>query len=158
MLRFPDILLGIPMMDVIAKNRKAYFQYEILEKFEAGIVLTGTEVKSVRNRDVSINESFATINQGEIYLYEMHIGQYKQGNRENHEPKRVRKLLLHRKEIDKIVGKIKLKGSTLIPLSLYFKEGLVKVEIALARGKTTVDKRDDIKKRTIEREIQRMTR
>ncbi len=145
-------------MDVIAKNRKAYFQYEILEKFEAGIVLTGTEVKSVRNRDVSINESFATINQGEIYLYEMHIGQYKQGNRENHEPKRVRKLLLHRKEIDKIVGKIKLKGSTLIPLSLYFKEGLVKVEIALARGKTTVDKRDDIKKRTIEREIQRMTR
>ncbi len=146
------------MMDVIAKNRKAYFQYEILEKFEAGIVLTGTEVKSVRNRDVSINESFATINQGEIYLYEMHIGQYKQGNRENHEPKRVRKLLLHRKEIDKIVGKIKLKGSTLIPLSLYFKEGLVKVEIALARGKTTVDKRDDIKKRTIEREIQRMTR
>lgn len=145
-------------MDVIAKNRKAYFQYEILEKFEAGIVLTGTEVKSVRNRDVSINESFATINQGEVYLYEMHIGQYKQGNRQNHEPKRVRKLLLHRKEIDKIVGKIKLKGSTLIPLSLYFKEGLVKVEIALARGKTTVDKRDDIKKRTIEREIQRMTR
>lgn len=146
------------MMDVIAKNRKAYFQYEILEKFEAGIVLTGTEVKSVRNRDVSINESFANIHQGEVFLYEMHIGQYKQGNRENHEPKRVRKLLLNRKEIDKITGKIKLKGCTLIPLSLYFKEGLVKVEISLARGKTTVDKRDDVKKRTVEREIQRMTR
>lgn len=146
------------MMDVIAKNRKAYFQYEILEKLEAGIVLTGTEVKSVRNRDVSINESFANIHQGEVFLYEMHIGQYKQGNRENHEPKRVRKLLLNRKEIDKIAGKIKLKGCTLIPLSLYFKEGLVKVEISLARGKTTVDKRDDIKKRTVEREIQRMTR
>lgn len=145
-------------MDVIAKNRKAYFQYEILEKFEAGIVLTGTEVKSVRNRDVSINESFANIHQGEVFLYEMHIGQYKQGNRENHEPKRVRKLLLNRKEIDKIAGKIKLKGCTLIPLSLYFKEGLVKVEISLARGKTTVDKRDDVKKRTVEREIQRMTR
>ncbi len=145
-------------MEVIAKNRKAYFLYEILEKLEAGIVLTGTEVKSVRNRDVSINESFATINHGEVYLYEMHIGQYKQGNRENHEPKRVRKLLLHRKEIDKIMGKVKLKGSTLIPLSLYFKEGLLKVEIALATGKTTVDKRDDVKKRTIEREIQRITR
>ncbi|MEK6621748.1 MAG: SsrA-binding protein SmpB [Planctomycetota bacterium] len=145
-------------MDVIAKNRKAYFQYEILEKLEAGIVLTGTEVKSVRNRDVSINESFATIHQGEVFLYEMHIGQYKQGNRENHEPKRVRKLLLNRKEIDKIAGKIKLKGCTLIPLSLYFKEGLVKIEISLARGKTTVDKRDDIKKRTVEREIQRMIR
>ena len=158
MIRGYFVLLGIPKMDVIAKNRKAYFQYEILEKFEAGIVLTGTEVKSVRNRDVSINESFANIHQGEVFLYEMHIGQYKQGNRENHEPKRVRKLLLNRKEIDKIAGKIKLKGCTLIPLSLYFKEGLVKVEISLARGKTTVDKREDVKKRTVEREIQRMTR
>lgn len=145
-------------MEVIAKNRKAYFQYEILEKFEAGIVLTGTEVKSIRNKDVSINESFAHIEKAEIFLHEMHIGLYKQGNRQNHEPKRVRKLLLHKREINRIIGKVKQKGFTIIPLSLYFKEGRVKVELALARGKTTVDKREDIKKRTIEREIQRIMR
>ncbi|HHT9144335.1 MAG: SsrA-binding protein SmpB [Candidatus Brocadiaceae bacterium] len=145
-------------MEIIAKNRKAYFQYEILEKIEAGIVLTGTEVKSVRNRDVSINESFAHLNNGEIFVYEMHIGQYKQGNRQNHEPKRVRKLLLHKREIAKIAGKIKQKGYTMIPLSLYFKEGVVKVELALVRGKTKIDKREDIKKRDIDREIQRAMR
>ncbi len=145
-------------MDIITKNRKAYFQYEILEKIEAGIVLTGTEVKSIRNRDVSINESFAHIENGEVFIYEMHIGQYKQGNRQNHDPKRVRKILLHKREINKIIGKVKQKGYTLIPLSLYFKEGRVKVELAFARGKTSVDKREDIKKRTIEREIQRAMR
>ena len=145
-------------MEIIAKNRKAYFLYEILEKTEAGIVLTGTEVKSVRNRDVSINESFAHINNGEIFIYEMHIGQYKQGNRQNHEPKRVRKLLLHKREIAKIAGKIKQKGYTMIPLSMYFKEGIVKVELALVRGKTKIDKREDIKKRDIDREIQRAMR
>lgn len=145
-------------MEIIAKNRKAYFQYEILEKIEAGIVLTGTEVKSVRNRDVSINESFAHLNNGEIFVYEMHIGQYKQGNRQNHEPKRVRKLLLHKREIAKIAGKIKQKGYTMIPLSLYFKEGVVKVELALVRGKTKIDKREDIKKRDVDREIQRAMR
>ena len=145
-------------MEIIAKNRKAYFQYEILEKIEAGVVLTGTEVKSVRNRDVSINESFAHLNNGEIFLYEMHIGEYKQGNRQNHEPKRVRKLLLHKREIAKITGKIKQKGYTMIPLSLYFKEGVVKVELALVRGKTKIDKREDIKKRDIDREIQRAMR
>ena len=145
-------------MEIIAKNRKAYFQYEIIEKIEAGLVLTGTEVKSVRNRDVSINESFAHLNNGEIFVYEMHIGQYKQGNRQNHEPKRVRKLLLHKREIAKIAGKIKQKGYTMIPLSLYFKEGVVKVELALVRGKTKIDKREDIKKRDIDREIQRAMR
>jgi len=145
-------------MEFIAKNRKAYFQYEILEKIEAGIVLTGTEVKSVRNRDVSINESFAHLNNGEIFVYEMHIGQYKQGNRQNHEPKRVRKLLLHKREIAKIAGKIKQKGYTMIPLSIYFKDGIVKVELALVRGKSKVDKREDIKKRDIDREIQRAMR
>ncbi len=145
-------------MDVIARNRKAHFQYEILEKVETGIVLTGTEVKAIRNRDVSINESFAHLDNGEIFLYEMHIGQYKQGNRDNHEPKRVRKLLLHKKEINKIAGKIKQKGYTMVPLSLYFKDGIVKVELALVKGKTMVDKRDDIKKRDIEREIQRAMR
>ena len=145
-------------MEIIAKNRKAYFQYEILEKIEAGIVLTGTEVKSVRNRDVSINESFAHLNNGEIFVYEMHVGQYKQGNRQNHEPKRVRKLLLHKREIAKIAGKIKQKGYTMIPLSIYFKDGIVKVELALVRGKSKVDKREDIKKRDIDREIQRAMR
>ncbi|HHT9110038.1 MAG TPA: SsrA-binding protein SmpB [Candidatus Brocadiaceae bacterium] len=145
-------------MDVIARNRKAHFQYEILEKVETGIVLTGTEVKSIRNKDVSINESFAHLDNGEIFLYEMHIGQYKQGNRDNHEPKRVRKLLLHKKEINKIAGKIKQKGYTMVPLSLYFKDGIVKVELALVKGKTMVDKRDDIKKRDVEREIQRAMR
>ena len=145
-------------MEIIAKNRKAYFQYEILEKIEAGVVLTGTEVKSIRNRDVSINESFAHLNNGEIFVYEMHIGEYKQGNRQNHEPKRVRKLLLHKREIAKKTGKIKQKGYTMIPLSLYFKEGVVKVELALVRGKTKIDKREDIKKRDIDREIQRAMR
>ena len=145
-------------MEIIAKNRKAYFEYEIIEKVEAGIVLTGTEVKSIRNRDVSINESFAHIDNGEIFIYEMHIGQYKQGNRQNHEPKRIRKLLLHKREIDKIIGKVNQKGYTMIPLSLYFKDGIVKVELALVRGKSRVDKRDDIKKRTVEREIQRAMR
>ena len=145
-------------MEIIAKNRKAYFQYEILEKIEAGVVLTGTEVKSIRNRDVSINESFAHLNNGEIFVYEMHVGQYKQGNRQNHEPKRVRKLLLHKREIAKITGKIKQKGYTMIPLSLYFKEGVAKVELALVRGKTKIDKREDIKKRDIDREIQRAMR
>src|SRR5574337_506708 len=145
-------------MEIIAKNRKAYFEYEIIEKIEAGIVLTGTEVKSIRNRDVSINESFAHIDNGEIFIYEMHIGQYKQGNRQNHEPKRIRKLLLHKREIDKIIGKVNQKGYTMIPLSLYFKEGIVKVELALVRGKSKVDKRDDIKKRDIDREIQRAMR
>ncbi len=145
-------------MEIIAKNRKAHFQYEILEKFEAGIVLTGTEVKSIRNRDVSINESFAHIDNGEVFIYEMHIGQYEQGNRENHEPKRTRKLLLHKREIIKIIGKVKQKGYTMVPLSLYFKDGRAKLEIALVRGKTTVDKREDIKKRDVEREIQRAMR
>ncbi len=145
-------------MEIIAKNRKAYFEYEIIEKIEAGMVLTGTEVKSIRNRDVSINESFAHLDNGEIFIYEMHIGQYKQGNRQNHEPKRLRKLLLHKREIDKIIGKVNQKGYTMIPLSLYFKDGIVKVELALVRGKSKVDKRDDIKKRAVEREIQRAMR
>ncbi|MDR4510027.1 MAG: SsrA-binding protein SmpB [Candidatus Brocadiaceae bacterium] len=145
-------------MEFIAKNRKAHFEYEILEKIEAGIVLMGTEVKSVRNKDVSINESFAQIDNGEAFIYEMHIGPYKQGNRQNHESKRVKKLLLHRREIDKIAGKVKQKGYTLVPLSVYLKDGLVKIMIALVRGKTKYDKRDNIKKRTVEREIQRAIR
>lgn len=143
-------------MEIIAKNRKAFYQYEILEKIECGIVLTGTEVKSLRNKDVSINDSFAQLDHGEAFLYEMHIGEYKQGNRQNHEPKRKRKLLLHKREISKIAGKVQQKGYTLIPLSIYFKNGLAKLEIAIARGKSMFDKREDIKKRTVEREIRQV--
>ena len=102
-------------MEIIAKNRKAFYQYEILEKIEGGIVLTGTEVKSLRNKDVSINDSFAQLDHDEVFLYEMHIGEYKQGNRQNHEPKRRRKLLFHKREISKIAGKVQQKGYTLIP-------------------------------------------
>jgi SsrA-binding protein len=145
-------------MEIIAKNRKAFYQYEILEKIECGIVLTGTEVKSLRNKDVSINDSFAQLDNGEAFLYEMHIGEYKQGNRQNHEPKRKRKLLLHKREISKIAGKVQQKGYTLIPLSIYFKNGLAKLEIAIARGKSMFDKREDIKKRTVEREIRQVMR
>lgn len=145
-------------MEIIARNRKAHFEYEVIEKIEAGIALTGTEVKSIRNRDVSINESFAHLDNSEIFLYNMHIGEYKQGNRQNHDPKRIRKLLLHKREINKIAGKIKQKGYTMVPLSLYIKEGLVKVELALVRGKSKVDKREDLKKRAVEREIQRAMR
>ena len=143
-------------MEIIAKNRKAFYQYEILEKIEGGIVLTGTEVKSLRNKDVSINDSFAQLDHGEVFLYEMHIGEYKQGNRQNHEPKRRRKLLFHKREISKIAGKVQQKGYTLIPLSIYFKNGLAKVEIAIVRGKSKFDKREDIKKRTVEREIRQV--
>lgn len=143
-------------MEIIAKNRKAFYQYEVLEKIECGIVLTGTEVKSLRNKDVSINDSFAQLDNGEAFLYEMHIGEYKQGNRQNHEPKRKRKLLLHKREISKIAGKVQQKGYTLIPLSIYFKNGLAKLEIAIARGKSMFDKREDIKKRTVEREIRQV--
>ncbi len=143
-------------MEIIAKNRKAFYQYEVLEKIECGIVLTGTEVKSLRNKDVSINDSFAQLDHGEVFLYEMHIGEYKQGNRQNHEPKRRRKLLFHKREISKIAGKVQQKGYTLIPLSIYFKNGLAKLEIAIVRGKSKFDKREDIKKRTVEREIRQV--
>ncbi|MGQ3683580.1 MAG: SsrA-binding protein SmpB [Candidatus Loosdrechtia sp.] len=145
-------------MEIIAKNRKAFFEYEIIEKVEAGIVLTGTEVKSIRNRDVSINESFALLEKGEIFIHNMHVGLYKQGNRQNHEPGRARKLLLHKKEINKIAGRIKQKGYTMVPLSMYMKEGFIKIELALVRGKSKIDKREDIKKRIVERSIQRAMR
>jgi len=144
------------LMEIIARNRKAFFEYEILEKIETGIVLTGTEIKSLRNKNASLIDSFAQVEHGEIFLYNMHIGEYKQGNRQNHEPKRTRKLLLHKREIAKIAGKVKQKGYTLIPLSVYIKRGLAKVEIALVRGKSKVDKREDLKKRTIEREMRQV--
>lgn len=143
-------------MDIIARNKKANFQYEILEKLEAGIVLTGTEVKSLRNRKVSINESYAKFRNDEMYLFGMNISPYEQGNRSNHDPTRVRKLLLRRREINRLIGKVQLKGLTIIPTSVYFnKRGIAKLELCLARGKRIIDKREKIKKKTIERDIRR---
>ena len=141
--------------NVIATNRKARFEYEILEKFEAGLSLVGSEVKSLRNRDVSIAEAFARPKEGEVWLLGMNIKPYAQASLRNHEPLRPRKLLLHRREIHRIIGKVAERGFTVIPLSLYWKHGIAKVLIAVARGKRQYDKRETIKKREAEREIRR---
>ena len=145
-------------MEIVSTNRKARFNYEILEKIEAGISLKGTEVKSVRNKNVSIEESYAQIRNDEVFLYNLHISPYEQGNRENHDPIRVRKLLLHRHEIKKLIAKIQQKGLSLVPLSIYTRKGIIKVELAVARGKRLIDKREAIKKKTIEREIARIVK
>ncbi|WP_408955764.1 SsrA-binding protein SmpB [Natroniella sp. ANB-PHB2] len=140
---------------VITKNRKARHEYNIEEVYEAGIVLTGTEVKSIRAGRVNLKDSFALVEDGEVYLRNMHIAAYKQGNRYNHDPERPRKLLLHKREIRKFIGKTKEKGYTLVPLQLYFKKQLVKVKLALAKGKNLHDKRQNIKKKTAQREMER---
>ncbi|MEE9260765.1 MAG: SsrA-binding protein SmpB [Candidatus Scalindua sediminis] len=145
-------------MEIVSTNRKARFNYEILEKIEAGISLKGTEVKSVRNKNVSIEESYAQIRNDEVFLYNLHISPYEQGNRDNHDPIRVRKLLLHRHEIKKLVKKVHQKGLSLVPLSIYTRKGIIKVELAVARGKRLIDKREAIKKKTIEREIARIVK
>jgi len=137
---------------IIAKNRKARYEFHILQSFEAGIVLQGTEVKALRAGRVNLGDAYAEIRDGEMWLVKMHIGPYDQGNRQNHEPFRRRKLLLTRREIRKIFPRIEERGQTLVPLKLYFKRGLVKVEIALARGKKLHDKREakaaqDVKRR-----------
>ncbi len=145
-------------MEIVSTNKKARFNYEIIEKIEAGISLKGTEVKSIRNKNVSIGESYAQIKENEVFLHNLHISPYEQGNRENHDPIRVRKLLLHKHEIKKLVVKIQLKGLSLVPLSIYLRKGKIKVELAVGRGKRLVDKRESIKKRTIEREIDRIVK
>ncbi len=139
----------------IIKNKKARFNYEILETLEAGIVLKGTEVKSLRQKKVSIQEAYARIMNGEVYITGLTISHYEQGNRFNHETDRDRKLLLHRQEIKRLTGKLKEKGLTLVPLKLYFKEGRVKVELGLGRGKAKYDKRAAIKKRDSDRDLAR---
>lgn len=137
-------------------NSKARFNYLFLERMEVGIALLGTEVKSLRAGDASLDEAFARIERGEVFLYGCHIKPYEQGNQNNHEPLRPRKLLLHRREIMRLLGKVTQRGLTLVPLKIYFnKRGLAKVELALAKGKTHVDKRHDIKKRDHEREMAR---
>lgn len=140
---------------LIANNKKAYHEYFIDEKYEAGIVLHGTEVKSLRQGQCSIKEAFIRVENGEIFIYGMHISPYEKGNIFNKDPLRVRKLLLHKNEIDKIMGKTKEKGITIVPLKVYFSKSLVKIEIGLARGKKLYDKRNDIAKKDQKREAER---
>ncbi len=140
---------------VIVQNRKARHEYFIEECYEAGIVLTGTEVKSLRLGRANLQDSYATIKDGEIFVSGLHISPYDMGNRFNHDPLRVRKLLMHSYEINKLLGQIQKKGLTVIPLSLYFKKGMVKVEVAVARGKKLYDKREDSAKKDAQREIDR---
>jgi SsrA-binding protein len=143
---------------IISKNRRASFDYHLLDRFEAGLVLTGTEIKSVRANQVSLRRSFVQGRDGELWLIEANIAPYAHGNRENHDPTRPRKLLLHRREINKIMESLTQKGLTVIPTKLYLKDGLAKVEIALARGKVGRDKRADMAKRDAQRQIERALR
>jgi len=138
---------------VIVSNRKARHDYSILDTYEAGLVLVGTEVKSLREGRASLVDAFATVDDGEVWLRNVHIPEYTQGTWTNHTPRRTRKLLLHRREIEKLIGKTKESGLSLVPLSMYFKDGKVKVEIALARGKKAYDKRQSLAKRDAQRDI-----
>ena len=140
---------------ILATNRRARHDYHILETYECGIVLVGTEIKSLREGKVSIADAFATVDEGEVWLRNLHIPEYSMGSWTNHPPKRTRKLLLHRREIDSIMGKVRDGNRTLVPLQLYLKDGRVKLELGLAQGKQDYDKRQDIKRRTEEREITR---
>ena len=148
--------MGKESVKIIANNKKAWHDYFIEDKIEAGIELVGTEVKSIRQGHCSIKEAFIRIDKNnEVMIYGMHISPYERGNIFNKDPLRVRKLLLHKKEIDKIFGKMKEKGNTVVPLQVYFSGSLVKVEIGLAKGKKLYDKRDDIAKKDQRREAQR---
>ena len=140
---------------LIAKNPTAYHNYNIEDKLEAGIVLTGTEIKSIRNGKVNLKDSYANIKNGEVFIYGMHISPYEHGNIFNKNPLRDRKLLLNKKEINKLIGLIKQKGYTLIPISLYFNGSLVKLELGIGKGKKLYDKRQDIAKKEAERQIAR---
>jgi SsrA-binding protein len=140
---------------MVAQNRKARYNYSILDVFEAGVVLTGTEVKSLRLGRASLVDGFATIDNGEVFLRNVHIPEYTQGSWTNHEPRRVRKLLLHRAEIARLIGKTQESGLTLVPLAIYFSAGKVKVEIALAQGKKSYDKRQDLARRDADREVRK---
>ena len=143
---------------IILANKKARHEYHVIEKYEAGIVLKGTEVKSLRQNKVNFLDSFASIRNGEIWLHSLHISPYSHGNRENHEPTRKRKLLLHSREILKLSQKIKEKGLTLVPLSIYLKKGYIKVEIGLCRGKNVHDKRRTLEKKQANRDMERAIR
>jgi len=142
----------------VAENRRARHDYQLLERFEAGLALTGTEVKSLRDGRVSLAQAYADVRDGEVWLIGAHIDEYAQGNVANHAPERDRKLLLHRREIDSLIGAVQQKGLTLVPTRLYFKDGRAKLELALARGKEQRDKRRDIAKRDAQREMERAVR
>lgn len=143
---------------VLAKNRKARHNYQILETVEAGIVLAGTEVKSLRNREMSIEEAFAVEHKGEMFLHNLHIRAYSHGNIHNHEPVRIRKLLLHKREIRKISAQIAQQGLTLVPLDMHLRRGKIKVLLGLAKGKNVSDKRESLKKKDADRDARRAIR
>jgi SsrA-binding protein len=151
----PRLIFAMAGEKLIADNRRARHDYELLERFEAGLVLTGTEVKSLRDGRVSLAQAFGDVREGEVWLVGAEIATYDQGNIANHEPARDRKLLLHRKEIASLYGKVREKGLTLVPTRMYWKNGRAKVELALAKGKQTIDKRRDIAKRDAQRQIER---
>lgn len=140
---------------VISTNRKVFHDFLIFDKFVAGLVLTGTEIKSIRAGQINLKDSFAKIEKGEVFLYNCHISKFEQGNRYNHEPERTRKLLLNKKEILKMEGKIKKEGYTIVPLEIFLTRGYAKLEIGLAKGKKLYDKREDLTKKTQNRDIQR---
>jgi SsrA-binding protein len=143
---------------LIADNRRARHDYHLLDRFEAGLVLAGTEVKALREGKTSLQQAYADVREGEAWLHGVHIAEYGQGNRANHDPDRPRKLLLHRREIDRLYGQVREKGVTVVPTRLYFKDGRVKVELALAKGKELHDKRRDIAARDAKRQIERELR
>ena len=143
---------------LIVSNRKARHEYHILDTLEAGIVLQGTEVKSLRDGKANLQDAFASFNRGELWLHNLHISPYESGNRFNHEPLRPRKLLMHRRELRKLVGQVEQKGLTLVPLDLHFRAGVAKVNLALVKGKKLHDKREDVKRRDAEREMARGAR
>ena len=142
----------------IARNKRARHEYHILETWEAGLALTGTEVKALRQGKANLTDAFGVVKDGEVYLLNLHISPYEQGNIFNHEPTRTRKLLLHRREIRRMIGAVERQGLTLVPLELYFRRGRAKVALALAKGKQAHDKRDDLRKKDDEREMARALR
>ena len=144
-----------PQEAVVCRNRRARHQFEILDKVECGLTLTGTEVKSLRNGKASIEEAFARVERGEVWLFNCDIPEYPQAGRFNHQPKRRRKLLLHRREIDRFAGEAARRGCTLIPLKLYFRRGFARIQLALARGRKLHDKRESLKKKEAQKEIRR---
>ena len=145
-------------IEMIARNKRARHDYEILDTWETGIVLSGTEVKALRDGRANLTDAFGIVKDGEVFLLNLHIGAYTQGNHFNHEPTRTRKLLLHRREIRRMIGAVERQGLTLVPLDLYFVRGRVKARLALVRGKQQHDKREDLKKRDADREIARALR
>jgi SsrA-binding protein len=145
-------------LKIVARNRKASHDYHLLDRFEAGIELTGTEIKSVRSHNVSLRQGYVQVRNGELWLFDVHIAPYERAGYEKHDPDRPRKLLLHRREINKIIGSITNKGLTMVPTKMYLKNGWAKVEVALAKGKKQYDKRAALRKRDADRQVERALR